>query len=253
MLYCVGKNHPWQIHVIGGKWYCGCPNGSPKKRGDRCDHLHDVWDAADLGFYSDLFDWTPAGLAAGQRCRCRGEEIRLVHPPPKEHPIAPEAGTPPRNKPCPCDQITGRDGIGHSIFAKCGGTPERPHKIGVWPLEWLTPPGVTPPTPPVPPKPPIGGPGLPPVPPVPPGVPDKEQRRRLRVEQEILRAEALAEHNVFIDAVLDKWRTWDALRKARGAKVRDEALIQELLRQVDEWAERARKLRPPPKPKKGKK
>jgi len=262
MLLGVGRYHPWEIHQVGelkklgGRgsfWICTCPHGQRRRKGYPCDHLTDMWDQAELGYYTDKLLWTPAGLEAGRNCRCRtGEVIPLQHPPPKPAaPSGPAPGMPSRNGPCPCGAKRG--GVPNK-FKKCAGTPDAPHEVGVYPLVFLTPPGLEPPGEPLAPPPMPPAPPAPPLPPSPPGIgapprlPDEEQKRLARVKRLILRAEAQHARDVWTDALLEKWRAWDELRRLRKKKVKDEAEIQALLARIEEWAERARTLRPPSAP-----
>jgi hypothetical protein len=94
------------------------------------------------------------------------------------------------------------------------------------------------------------------MPPAPPGIaappfppPDEAERKRLeKVHKFVLREEAQVAREIYVDALLEKWRAWDELRRLRKKKVKDEAEIQALLARIEEWAERARTLRPPSAP-----
>jgi DNA repair exonuclease SbcCD ATPase subunit len=81
--------------------------------------------------------------------------------------------------------------------------------------------------------------------------PDTERKRLAKVAKLILRAEAQHARDVWTDAILEKWHAWDELRRLRKRKTKDEAQIQALLKQIEEWAEQARTLRPPEKKTKG--
>lgn len=91
----------------GTTWVCTCAKGHPSAPGYPCHHLHDLWFAADNGELLNMYDYTPEGFEAAERCRCRtGEPMQLAPPKAKTPPPKPPEHEPSRNKPCPCGGLS---------------------------------------------------------------------------------------------------------------------------------------------------
>lgn len=209
---------PWRIYRTGDPirargrdepegegvtWRCTCPHGEPqatkelnKLAGYPCRHLQSIWHYAEQGLYDPHVDWTPEGIEAGQRCRCRsGKPCPLRFGPPLQRPPeAPPLGAA-LNKPCPC-------GSGRK-FKKCVGFgPLRPEGPA-HPL--LRPPGL-----------PVASAAAPPCP-----VPEplSERRRRAAAETRAQREEAEVERGKRLEAILEPIRQREEIRRiARRAR-----------------------------------
>lgn len=199
---------PWRIYRTGDPirrggdgvtWRCTCPHGEPqgskelnKLWGYPCRQLQSIWHYAEHGLYDPHVNWTPEGIEAGKRCRCRsGKPCPLRFGPPLQRPPdQPPLGAA-LNKPCPC-------GSGRK-FKKCEGfgpnRPDGPAHPLLRPLE-LAQPSAAPPPCPVP-------------------LPLPERRRRARAEGRAQREEAAEEVRRRVDVVINRDLLRDEARRER--------------------------------------